>query len=342
MRTGLLQMLHNPAAALRAYRLRPRRRFGVWLGRAAIVACAWFAATSISSGLSDPAQADWDGWRPATPGDGQVLRDAVAVGQEDGMMLYPCRGALNGKVHVGRFRRDFGGCHVGYAGRETEVALFEVLAASWKPGGGDIPANSLGAGEEMAANPGVHFDLARLYPCRAAYQGGIHSGQAKAGKRGCSFGFGGKQVVVSAYDVLQLAPWMTWAGGTPRDLPDDMIASGSEGGEPFFVCRASDRNGLHSGKIKRSALGCSIVSEDREATVERFEVLVARWSPANEGVFPVSAFPAGREGGNNQFVCRAQSRDTMQIGKVDEELGGCHVGMQGVEVILKNYEVLAQ
>lgn len=312
------------------------------LGCAGGVACGLFAGMSVGFGLP-PLPSDWDCWRSVGQDSGHTaLQDAVAAGQESGIPLYPCRSTVDSDVRIGRVRADFGGCHVGYAGREVEITPYAVLTASWKAGAVNTPPESLGVGEELAASPEGRLDLVKLYLCRASYQGAVHSGQAKAGERGCSFGYGGKQIVAQTYDILQTAPWLTWTGAVARNLPDNAIASGSEGGESVFACRAASRNGLHPGKIKKSSLGCNIVSDGREVVVERFEVLVSKWSIANAGTAPVSAYPAGWESGGSQFVCRAQYRSTMQIGRVSEALGGCHVGMQSTEVIFKEYEVLTQ
>ena len=341
--TILAPLLRASSPALRNYPSSPGRRIRFLVGGVAGAGIAVFAPVSVSAGLPGPAPASWDGWRPSVEGDVRAsLQDAVTLGQEGGLPLHLCRGAINGDIHVGRIRPDFGGCHIGYAGREVEVTPYEVLTLPWKSSGNVTPVNVFGAGEELAASPEARFDSVRLYLCRAAYEGGIHPGQARAGEKGCAFGFGGGQVVAQTYDLLEAAPWMTWTGAVARDLPDTAVVSGNEGGEAFFACRAADRNGVHPGKIKKSSLGCSIVSDGREAIVERFEILVTRWSIASAGTAPVSAYPAGWEKGTIQFVCRVQNRTAVQIGKVNEGLGGCHVGMQGREVVFTEYEVLAQ
>lgn len=321
---------------------RRRGRARTWLLRLLVLGALGGAAALVSAGKSEPPAAGWDGWRSARRGDGAVpLHQAIAAGQEEGILLHPCRGVINGDMHVGRVRPDFGGCHVGFDGREVEVAQYDILAPTWKASG-EGPYSPFVAGLERVAGPGAAFEATGLHACRAAYQGGVHSGQARAGERGCSFGFGGKQIVATSYEVLQPAPWMVWTTATARNIPDTAIVGGTEAGEPILVCRAQDRDGLHPGKIKRSASGCSIVSEGREVIVERFEILVTKWSVGRSGTVPIAAYASGRESGRNQFVCRAQNRDTVQVGKVNEALGGCHVGMQGREVVFAEYEVLAQ
>lgn len=288
------------------------------------------------------AGAGWDGWRVLGPSErGQSMRDAVPIGQEAGLPLYACRAVINGDVHIGRIRPDFTGCHIGFAGRETEIPTYETLAVTWRTGP-EVGASAFPAGSERARMPEASFDETRLFVCRAAYHGGVHPGQARSDQTGCSFGYGGKQVVEQTYEVLQAAPWLTWHLATARNLPDTAVITGAEGGEPFYSCRATDRSGLHPGKIKKNGPGCSIASEGREKIADRFEVLTTRWQAGRNGTVPVAAYPAGSEAGNLQFVCRAQTRDSVQVGKMNGALGGCHVGMLGREVVLPDYEVLSQ
>jgi hypothetical protein len=292
-----------------------------------------------------PAAAQPESWRPAkNDSDPEPnFQDGIAAGLEGGLPLFACRGAVAGGIHLGRIRRDFPACHIGYGGQEVEVAPYEVLGVTWREAtGNQAPNYSLVAGYEQVDMAANRIGTAPLYPCRTPFQGGVHLGQARAGERGCSVGFGGNQVVVWTYEVLAAAPMLTWVVGTPRSIPESAIAGGAEKSEPFFVCRAAGPSGLHPGKVKRTSLGCSIVSQGSEAVVDRFEVLVPRWIQANAGSVPVAAMPSGRENGANQYVCRARSRNTVQVGKVNEQLTGCHVGMDGREVVFKDYEVLGQ
>ena len=269
--------------------------------------------------------------------------DAIAAGVENGLPLAACRGPLAGGVQVGRIRRDFTTCHVGYGGREVEASPFEMLGTAWQEATGpQAPNDSLVAGYELVEREPNRISTNRLHPCRTGFQGGVHLGQTRSGERGCSIGFGGKQIVAWVYEVLSAAPMLTWVVSTPRSIPETAIVGGSEKGEPFFVCRAASLAGLHPGKVKRSSLGCSIVTQGNEAVVDRFEVLVSRWIQANGGSVPVAAMPSGRENSGSQYVCRTRSRNTVQVGKVSEQLNGCHVGMDGREVIFKDYEVLGQ
>lgn len=323
---------HEPPTRTRLRRLLP---WGV--GVAAVGLAALFASAAPSAAIVP----EWDGWRAAALDGATPFQDAAAVGREPDGALFACRALLNQDVHVGRTRVDFKGCHIGFDGREIEVKPFELLFLSWKSGDAGL-AGALAAGTERVPSTETPFATETLFICRTSYGGAIHSGQARAGEKGCVFGFGGKRLVASSYELLQAAPWLGWVSATVRNLPDASVVSGMEGGEPFYACRAADRNGLHPGKVKRGFIGCSIVSEGHETTVDRFEVLTPRWIGGHAGTVPVGAYLAGYERGGGQFVCRAQNRDSVQVGKVSDTLNGCHVGMQGREVVIPDYEVLSQ
>jgi hypothetical protein len=315
------------------------------LGMAALVIAAALAgrldaAWPGTAGAVTKAAAPTDDWRPrnaAVP----IQQDAVQAGVEDGFTLYPCRAAHDGGLHIGRLRADFRGCHIGYAGSEVEVAPYEMLTATWvQESDGQVPAGALAAGADPMLSAAEPYRVAPLLPCRAAWRGGLHPGEVHAD--GCAFGFGGRQMLAASYEVLVLAPWMMWQVASPGALSDSGITAGNEGGEPFYLCRAAAAGGLHVGKIKRGSTGCGVVAGAQETIVERFELLVARWHAGTEGTMPVDAMPAGRENGASQYVCRGQSSDTVQIGKVSENLSGCHVGMQGSEIVLADYQVLGE
>ncbi|MFO1074445.1 MAG: DUF3421 domain-containing protein [Geminicoccaceae bacterium] len=326
-----------PAPGRRGRRRRSHRR---WLGVLLVVPALALLAAWLPGGMLFGAS---DSWRPATPEQRPDLDNAVAVGRESGLPLYPCRGLIQGGMQLGRLRGDFGGCHIGYGGREVEVASFEVLTSRWQRATGwDLPAGATPAGTLLDTSAVGGFTSTGLYVCRAVHEGGLHPGQAEARRKGCSFGFGGRIVVAQTYDMLENMPWTVWAAATPETVPEDAIVGGGEGGEPLLICRAADSTGLHPGKLRRSGKGCSIVSGGDELIVPRFEVLVPRWIASKASAMPVAAMPMGRENAALQFVCRARAGRDLQIGKASTSLEGCHVGMDGREVIVGSFEVLSQ
>jgi hypothetical protein len=282
-------------------------------------------------------------WQPVSAEDKGALTYAVGIGEEDHLPLYACRAKAGGGVHPGRFRADFTGCHIGYAGQEISATPFEVLTPAWQDGeNGTIPPASFAAGERVVIGSAAHFSLATLYPCRAAYQNSTQVGEIAAGDHHCRFGFGGRQVSQGKYQVLWDAAWMTWIAGIVHQIPADAIAAGTEGGESFYICRGGDQTGLHPGKIKQSSPGCAFASEGEEVVANQFSLLVPKWVAGNAGTIPVTALPVGNEKQDLLYLCRAQMRNTVQIGKIAEQLASCHVGNLGGENASPAYDVLSE
>jgi hypothetical protein len=264
------------------------------------------------------------------------------MGVEEKMPLYACRAPAGEGVHPGRFRSDFDGCHIGFAGQEISVMPFEVLASAWQDGReGSVPRRSFLSGERVFIGPQRSFLLTPLYPCRASFQGTLQVGEVAEGDKGCSFGFAGRQVTEPQYQVLWASSWLTWVPALPHQIPYDTLPAGSEGAEIFFICRAADEHGLHSGKIKQSGPGCSISSDGKEVVATEFSVLGSHWSSGVGGTLPAAPLPTGYEGQALLFLCRAQVGGAVQIGKTDEELAACHIGMMGGETANRAYDVLS-
>ena len=299
-------------------------------------------ATAITATASWAAHAQSLDWQQVSQQDKSALTFAIPIGTEEKLPLYACRAEAGEGVHPGRFRNDFSGCHIGFGGKEISVMPFEVLASAWQDGKeGGIPFNSFVGGQRVkSAQPG--FNLIPLFPCRASYQGTLQLGEVAADDKGCSFGFGGRQVTEQKYQVLWAAPWLSWNTGIVHQIPSDAVSAGSEGSETFYICRAHDQIGLHPGKIKQGAPGCSMASDGKEVITAQFSILTLHWLPGHAGTIPIAAIPTGNERRALLFLCRAQVRDTVQIGKIDEELASCHVGMIGAEMTSQSYDVLSE
>ncbi len=321
----------------------PRRRLWSTAFLAAVAGAGVMAAGAAILLLSsaDVSWAQGTSWRALRAGDPAGLRDAVVAGSESGLALYPCRANYAGSTLLGRYRADFAGCHIGYDSREVEAAPFEILSPSWT----DISegARAMVAGEMADAGESRPFTLRPVVICRATYQGATHPGSWIAPDKNCSFGFGGRVVLSQNFTVLQAAPWMAWVPATAAaqgvPLLEGAVRGGEEGGEPFFLCRAPTPRGMLAGKIKATAPGCSVPFDGKELVEARFELLMPRWAP---GSVAVGAVAAGREKAQLQFPCRAKKANTLQPGRTTDLHPGCRVGMQSTEVVLPEYDVLAQ
>lgn len=292
--------------------------------------------------LSQPSWAQSTSWRRAAPNEASLLRDAVVAGSESGLPLYPCRAFYADAMLAGRYRSDFGGCHIAHDGKEVEVTPFEVLSPAWTDAAEGAAVGALVAGEVADGLVGKTYVSRPVSPCRVSYQGAVHPGSWPAGDKACSFGFGGRAVASQTFSVMQSAPWMVWTPGVALALADGALIGGEEGGEPFYICRAPTPRGTMAGKIKVTSPGCSVAYEGRELVETRFELLMPRWRVSSGGAVPVGAVAGGREGTSLQYVCRGRSRSTLQLGQVSERKPGCRIGMQGSEVVLQDYEVLSE
>ena len=132
-------------------------------------------------------------WVPAS--NGAVPANAVVAGREaDGRPTYVCRSSYSGGVHVGRLVSPV--CSFGFAGSEIQSPTYEVLVGApgrWVPSAnGQIPQGAvIGGREANGAGQAV---------CRATYGAGLFVG--KVAGANCSFGYGGREVLIPQYEVL--------------------------------------------------------------------------------------------------------------------------------------------
>jgi hypothetical protein len=188
------------------------------VGSYEVLVPAWQGATngSIPSGA-------YESFGAEAPGPGQLF----------GPILYVCRATYNGGVHPGKIRQEFGGCNIGWGGKEVTVNAYDVLLSGIPF---DFPPTTgfIVGGREQSGEP--------LYICHAAYNGGLHPGKFRQEFGGCNIGWGGKEVTVPGFGGLGLH----WS-----KQPDLSFRAGNEqGGEPLYVCRARYQGGLQPGKFR--------------------------------------------------------------------------------------------
>jgi hypothetical protein len=134
-----------------------------------------------------------------------IPSNAIVAGHEASpynQNLYVCRANYKGGLHIGKTRKKFNGCNIGFGGRELTIHNYQILADNntdlkWiKTDGSKIPNNAIVAGYE--ASPYNQ----NLYVCRANYKGGLHIGKTRKKFNGCNIGFGGREITVKYYEVL--------------------------------------------------------------------------------------------------------------------------------------------
>ena len=135
--------------------------------------------------------------------------------------------------------------------------------AGWVPASdGIIPSGSLVSGYESNGE--------ELYACRAKFNGGVHPGETRGGFKGCSIGWGGKEIAVKQYETYVV--WQRAAGGK---VPSSAIVTGNESsGEKLYLCRAKYNGVVHSGKVRGAYGACNISLGGGEVKVNPYEVLV--------------------------------------------------------------------
>ncbi len=128
-------------------------------------------------------------------------------------------------------------------------------------GGGSVPAGAVAGGRESNGK--------NLYICRGSHGGGVHPGKIVG--HNCNIGWGGREVLLSRYEVLVgvSAEWMAASGGSVRP---GAVAGGRESdGKNLYICRGSYGGGVHPGKIVGH--NCNIGWGGKEILLPSYEVL---------------------------------------------------------------------
>nr|CRH04936.1 conserved protein of unknown function [include at least 3 DUF3421 domain] [Candidatus Magnetococcus massalia] len=247
---------------------------------------------------------------------------------------------------MGKVGRHLRACNIGWGGKEIPNRSYEVLLGqgSWKKAsGGFIPPGALKAGNESNRQP--------LFVCRVNYRGGVHVGKAARHLRACNIGWGGKEVSVRNYEVLIASEGMSqadngagWSQADRGRVPNNATVAGHEANkaQKLYVCRVSFRGGVHIGKVAPHLRACNIGYGGREIRVGRYEVLTktGKWVPSAGGKVVPSALKAGKESnGTPLFICRANFKGGLHVGKVAPHLRACNIGWGGKENGVPKYEV---
>ena len=129
---------------------------------------------------------------------GAVPPDAIRGGRDDdGTDLYICNAFFMGGQHPGKLRSSFGGCDISWGGTEHVVKTYQVLVPAWSiypPAPQTVDAFNFPAGTDINGT--------LLHVCRAPYLGTVQLGKTGMNWTTCNFGYGGKEILVSNYDIL--------------------------------------------------------------------------------------------------------------------------------------------
>lgn len=144
-------------------------------------------------------------------------------------------------------------------------------AAGARAGGATLTWSSAAKGVPANAFVGGYEKGRALVVCRAAHEKGTHPGKVVDGR--CNIGWGGKEVVLSSFEVLTVSGFTNWVAQKDGNYPKDAVVGGQEPGRSLVVCRAAHLGGLHPGKIVGK--NCNIGYGGAEVLKNDYEVLVA-------------------------------------------------------------------
>lgn len=184
-------------------------------------------------------------WQPVS---GQIPANAVEAGNENGKrgLVGQADRAEDNSIHPGKIFGENGQyiCTYGYGGAEIVAkANYRILVATplieWIAFTGSLPDNVVSGGMENGNSRSV---------CRAEYKGASHPGKVVGDK--CNIGYGGKEVELTAFEVLVnggvTLNWATFKG----KLPAGAVKGGIENGKALYVGQFTRPDGsVHAGKV---------------------------------------------------------------------------------------------
>lgn len=127
--------------------------------------------------------------------------------------------------------------------------------------GQPLPQNAVVGGGE-ANNP-------QLFICRAGYKGGIHPGKVVG--TSCNISWGGREIPMSRYQVLESSTPLTWTPASYGNIPSNAVAGGFENGQTLYICQAIYNAGMHPGKVVGT--NCNIAWGGKEISLPNYNVL---------------------------------------------------------------------
>jgi hypothetical protein len=281
---------------------------------------------------------------------GAVPANAVLAAGTKAQPMHICRLPMPDKnVHPGKAVN--GNCYVGFGGKEIKkpLAEAEVLASSAPVGwadvkGGKVPASALSAG--TANGVAMHF-------CRAKHEGKTPVA-GKEWKGNCYYGYGGKEIKTTEFQVMGLTK-VAAAPGATAPAPTTAAAKPA-------VPAAAPAPGAATGAVAKAAGPAAAAPPAPTAapvapakpSAPATPAPVAKPAPAaaapaaadplswSKGAVPANAVLAAGTKEQPMHICRLPMPDkNVHPGKAVN--GNCYVGFGGkeIKVPLKDAEVLA-
>ena len=234
------------------------------------------------------------------------------------------------------------------------LANFTFAQTNWVTSS-SVPDDAIVGGQEAG---GGHL----LYVCHGgtAEGYGLQPGKYRTGLGGCDFGYDGREVTVPDFQYL-VSSWKNESGGgipsnaviggcTNEPPPPPGQLGGGCGAPYYYYCRATitGHSDLQPGKIQRGYSGCHVSYGGQELIESSYQVLVAlnpamplTTVAASGGNVPFGAVRGGiDDDGQTLYICTATYGDGQHPGKVRQQLGGCYIPYRGLEIEVRNYQVL--
>ena len=123
---------------------------------------------------------------------------------------------------------------------DFEIQPKRAQPLQWVAYNGTMPANVVTGGFENGSD---------LMVCRAFYNGANHPGKVVG--TACNIGWGGKEIVIPAFEVLindgQIPlQWVTYTGTIPKNA----VLAGTDAGKSYYVGQFTRADGsIHAGKV---------------------------------------------------------------------------------------------
>ena len=292
-------------------------------GVAALVAIAGDRVASAS---------DWNWYSTEN---GNVPEDGIRGGTDsDGSPLYFCRVWASVGYQPGKVSDQLGTCNYPYGGKELTSAQYEVMVTHWE-------WTSDGQLTQYPYQGGIDSDGAPLYICRAHYNGGLQPGKLKQGA-GCYIGYGGNEILLNKYAVLQ------------DDLPMKLLypprfdIGQIIGGQDAPVARAlglcvafyydSSRLTLQPGKWIGDDGMCRYSYAGVEVPTNDFAYIIPYYTDIVLGT-PRFDFVVGQDtNGDPLYACTTPIANddykSTQVGKYRRDFDGeCHVSLGRSEIV---------
>ena len=159
-----------------------------------------------------------------------ALANGVFAGQEGTIKMYVCRSKGSDGTHLGKFFNQQ--CNIGWGGREYAVTSgYELLVNTQPTNAKYFPQKWVVPNSHEGNQYGFYGGAAggqNMRPCRASYMGGTHAGKEWAWR--CNIGYGGQEVVIPTYEVLNLMfDKQAWqAAGSPNPTTQGtLVTSGA-------------------------------------------------------------------------------------------------------------------